>query len=431
MKETIRHDLRHVLFMGISTGGNALLGFSVGIILVRALSAEEYGLFSAAAAVMLVAQEFVGRGINDAMVRLGTDAAAGSTTRIVDVFRAGLALKFFFSLALMLVFFCTPRATLLIFGYPQLQQAIPAMIIATLGFGIWSFILTWHQARMTFGRLALIQPIYNLLRIGFYLIMMFAFTLQWVSAIWIMAAAFFVAIFFSGTEPWRTLAQPFFCRADFRQALTDLWRFSGWGMLAALAFVTLSRMDIFILTRHDTAQEVAIYNAGWQLMTILDLAVATILTVMTPKVAHCKYFEEMLQWSKRTFALCLLTATLSFPLFLLADWYVPLFLGIGYMRSIPLVKIIYCGNIIALLSFPFVGILFARKKYHLIALIQLLLLAASVPAYTFAASSAGITGVAWATFGLRAANAILIFTCVILLLKHAPHKLSPVGCEAS
>ncbi|MDA8159356.1 MAG: lipopolysaccharide biosynthesis protein [Desulfobacteraceae bacterium] len=422
MKEVIRGDLRHVLLMGLSTGGNAVLGFMVGIMLVRALPPEEYGLFSAAVAVTLVGQELVGRGVNDAMVRLGTAAAAGSPARVAEVFRSGLALKGIFSLLVIVVFLLVPGATIKIFGYSRLQQAFPALMASIVGFGIWSFVLAWHQARMSFGRLALVQPVYNLLRIGCYLAVMALSPLRWIPAVWIMAGTFFFSVLLAGGEPWRTLARTPCDGNLFRQTFPDLWRCSGWGMLAALAFVTLSRMDIFVLTHHAAAQKVAIYNAAWQMMTIIDLGTATIITVMTPKVVHCEYRDEMAQWAGRTFFLCLVTALLSSPLFFLAQWYVPRFLGHGYSQSVPLVRIIYWGNVSALFSFPFVGILYARRAYHVVAAIQVFLLAVSVPAYILVASRAGIVGVAWATFGLRVANALFLLSCVVLLIKRAPRR---------
>ena len=421
MKETIR-DFQHIFMMGMSTGGNAILGFAAGVVVVRALSPVEYGLMISAVALILVAQEFVGRGINDGLIRLGNEAAAGSPERVVDIFRAGLALKGLFCLLVIALFLLVPGIVVKMFGFPQLQEAFPAVVATVIGFGFWSYLLSWHHAHMNFGRLALIQPIYNVLRIGFYLAVICYSTLRWVPAIWFMAGAYLISVVIAGTESWRMLASQDFDMDRFRRAFSDLWRCSGWGMLAAFAFVALSRMDIFILTHHAESGEVAIYGAAWQMLLIIDLGTITIMTVMIPKVAHCESLEDMLPWIGRTLLLGLTASILTLPLFLLAHWYVPLFLGLNYAASVPLVRIMYWGNVIGLLSSPLVGILHAKQAFHVIAAIQILMLAIGVPIYIHAIGTGGIKGVAWANFGLRAVNSVIIIICIIFLLKRSPRK---------
>ena len=422
MKETIR-DFQHALLMGLSTGGNAILGFVAGVLLVRALSPEEYGLMSAAVAVILVTQEFVGRGINDGLIRLGNEEAAGSIERVVDIFRAGLALKGLFCLVVVALFLLIPGTAVKMFGFPELKKAFPAVVAAVIGFGFWSYLLSWHQARLDFGRLALIQPIYNLLRISLYLSMMIYSTLRWVPAIWFMAGSYLISVAIAGAESWRMLSRTAFDMRRFKSAFADLWRCSGWGMLAAFAFVALSRMDILVLTHHAETRDVALYGAAWQMLLIIDLGTITIMTVMIPKVAHCESIDDMLPWMGRTLLLGLTGAILTLPLFLLARWYVPLFLGSGYAASVTLVRIMYWGNLVALISSPLVGILHARQLFHVIAVIQILLLAVSVPAYTYATRAGGIVEVAWTNLGLRSVNAVIITLCAIVMMKRSTRKI--------
>lgn len=423
-KKDIRHDFQHVVLMGLSTGVNAILGLAAGMLLVRALPPEEYGLLSSALAVMLVAQELVGRGINDGLIRLGTQGAAGSTERVADIFQAGFALKGLFCLVVIAFFFLIPRSTLQVLGFQEIQKAFPAAVASIVGFALWSYMLSWHQARLDFGRLALIQPAYNLLRIGMYLAVMSYAALQWVQAIWFMAAANFISVVVTGTGSLRVLVRNEFDWNRFRQAFVDLVRCSGWGMVAAVAFVTLSRMDIFILTHYKAPQEVALYNGAWQLLSIIDLLTITIMTVMTPKIAHLNYFEEIMSWVSRTLALGFTGAIFTLPLFFLANWYVPLFLGTNYTASVSIVKIMYWGNVLALLSFPLIGILNARMAFKMSAAIQVLLLTFSIPAYGLAAAKGGIIGVAWTTFGLRFANAVIILSCALMLLRRIPCRIS-------
>lgn len=417
MEKKIKHDFQHASWVGLSTGTNALLAFAAGVLLVRYLPPRDYGFLSSVIAVLLVAQEFVGRGLNDGMVRLGTKDAAGSVERSFNVFWAALILKIFFSFVIIVLSlaFSTEIEQLL-----KLQGAVPALLAAIIGYGIWTYLLAWLQARMAFAHLAALQPISTLLRLSCYIGLIATARFHWKSALWSMAAAFWIAILITGKPLLQELLSRRIQRTELNKALTDIWRCTRWSILAAVAFVTLTRMDIFTMVRYVSVNDVALYNAAWQVLVILDLATVTIMTVMVPKVAHCTHYTETKEWAKRSLLLSLTAGVLTLPLLLLPQWYIPIIFGNHYMPSIEIVQILYWGNLCGLMSFPLVGILFARNAFHLNATIQITLLVVSIPLYLYVVKDTGIIGAAWVTLGLRAANSFLIFCCAGFLLKRSP-----------
>ena len=417
MKRQLQRDFQHIFWVGLSTGGNALLSFIAGMLLVRFMPAAEYGLLSAATAVMLVVQEFVGRGINDGLVRLGTVHAAGSAERTCHIFKAGLLLKSLSCIAIMTLLIGFPSGVGRLLGFNQLQASFPALAVAIAGYGIWTYMLCWFQAHMAFGRFAALQPLSNLLRMVCYLALIATIGLGWIPVLWIIAASFWIAVGVTAPSLWRALRSIPLHRPEFNRAFFDLWRCTRWGILSAVAFVALTRMDIFTLTHYAGATDVAVYNAAWQVLIIIDLATVTIMTVMIPKVAHCSTPDGFVGWLGRTLLMSGVAAMLTLPLVICPQWYVPVLFGVPYTASIPVIHILYWGNILGLMAFPLVGILYARHAFHVNAGIQVLLLAVSIPIYAIAAQRGGIIGVAWATLALRGANACLIIGLVVYLLK--------------
>lgn len=423
MKHHLEHDFRHVFWVGLSTGGNALLGFIAGMLLVRCLPAAEYGLLSAAIAVLLVAQEFVGRGINDGLVRLGACGVAGSADRTCHIFRAGLVLKTLFGLAILVSFVTLPSVMGKVFGFGQLREAFPALAMAITGYGFWTYNLTWLQTGQAFGKFAMLQPLGNLLRFGAYLGFIVFTGLHWLQVLWIIAGAFWIAALLTVAPLVRALRPVPIRSRLFKEAFFDLWRCTRWSILSAVAYVALTRMDIFALTHFTGTTEVAYYNAAWQVLVIVDLATVTIMTVMAPKAAQCSSQRNSIAWIGRTLSLSAVTAVLCLPLVIFPEWYIPLILGAQYEPSVTIVQILFSGNLLGLLAFPLVGLIYARDGFHLNAIIQVLLLAISIPAYTMAAKHSGIIGVAWTTLALRALNATLIVACTTALLLYGRRPL--------
>jgi len=408
--------------MVLSTGANAALGFLSGILLVTGLAQDEYGLVSSALAVFLVAQEFVGRGINDSMMSLGTLAAAGSRDRSNEIFRAGLLLKALVALAFFAVLRCVPQLVVKPLGRPELAAAFPGVAAAVAGFALWSFILTRRQASLEFGALAAVQPINNALRVGLLILFVAFGALTWTRAIWILAGSMIVSALAVGARDWLEIARLRWTTKRVAAAAAEVWRYGGWNMVAAIAFVAYTRMDVFVLTRRLASSDVAVYNAAWQVLTSVDLAGVAIMTVMIPKVCHMRHREDFVSWMARSLRLSAMVALLSLPLPLLADWYVPLLFGTEYAASAALVRNLYWGSLIAQAVFPLIGILYATRSFRTIAAIHVTLLAASVPSYELAVKAGGVAGAAWTTVAMRVACSALLFAAVLRRVLQAPRR---------
>lgn len=421
-----RHDLGHAAVMGISTGGNALLGFVSGILLVRGLSVPQFGLASAALSAVLVAQEFVGRGINDSVIRLSVTGVAGSAERGREVYRAGLILKLLISAVWAMgawVLWEHPHLTERLLGTQEINRALPSMVTSIVGFGLWSLVLARQQTHLQFNRLALLQPVANLLKVALLLVAIALGALTWTGAIWITAASLLLGAAVIGADAWHdTISLPWDAR---RLAVTvgEVWRLARWSILAAVAYVASSRMDVFTLARLTDAGAVGLYNAAWQVLLIIDLAMMTIMAVMIPKAAACTNRAELGDWARRTAKLSGVAAIPTLGLFLFADAYVPLLFGARYAPSASLVRIMYPGSVASLLVFPLVGVLHARKAFHVAAGLQVALLIASIPVYQFAVGRAGAIGAANATLVLRLVNCALLGAAAVVVARAAPKRL--------
>ena len=419
-KKERRHDFKHAWWMACSTGSNAIMGCVAGLVLIRGLSQDEYGLVTSALAFFLVIQELVGRGVNETVVRLGTKQVAGSKQRATEIFIAGLLFKMVISFFVVGTLLTWPQLITIPFGRPELKEAMPAIMVAFVGFGLWNYVLSWHQAMLEFSRFAIMQPIVNFLKLTIFILFFFFGTLSWIKIIWIIALCFFVSALLFGAPRWVAFLRYNWWTKRTLVSLGEIWRYSRWNILAAVAFVSYSRMDIFVLTSQTTKVDVAIYNASWQMLSIIDLFTMSIMTIMIPKASHLTQLKEFVSWGRRCLSLSLAGAILFLPLLFLAGWFIPLLFGTSYLQSIYLFKVMYWGNILTLFIYPFIGIIHARKAFLMNTIIQVFLLVLSVPAYIWGIHLYGSNGAAMVTLFLRITNCILLVAAILFLLSRLP-----------
>lgn len=421
-----RRDFRSFFLVLVSTGANTVLGFLGGLVLIVGLDQAQYGLVSSAMAILLVAQELVGRGINDSLIRLGTDKIANSRARADEIFRAGLLLKVMIAVAIGLLsalFMASSRSYAWLIGDAEVAQALPAIFAAVGGYGLWSFVLTRYQARLAFRRLACVQPVNNALRFTLLVLFIALGALTWLRALWIYAGCLLLSATLFGLKDWTTLFRRAWKPETILPILAAIWRYSRWNLIAATAFVTYMRMDVFMLTRMAGKTDVAVYNASWQVLLCIDLCSISIMTVMIPEACHRVCRGELLRWMLRSMKLSAAGAVMSLPLFLFARWYVPACFGPEYTNSAELIRIIYFGSVLTLFVFPMIGILYAKERFLLIACIHVLVLLVSVPAYANSIEAAGVLGAAWTTLGIKVAASTLLAAAVGWCVLCSPNRL--------
>ncbi len=422
----LHRDIGHTLWTLISSGSNALLGVGGGLLMITCLSVQEYGRISSVLAVVLIVQELVGQGINDSMVRLGTQAVAKDTHRINHIFRAGLVIKLGICGILAVCLLALPDGVYGILGLDRIQEALPQMIAAITGYGLWTLIQAKKQAALDFKTLALIRPVYNTARLCFFALLITMGTFTWMRALWIISGCFFLSAWLIGYRDWLILLRLPLDAESIIAPIGAVWRYAKWSILAGVTYVFYSRMDVLMLTRMKTESDVAVYNAAWQILTILDLCIISIMTTMMPKACHHRYYEDLLNWCKRCLFISVGVSVLSLPIFIFVDDYIPLLFPGAYLISASLLKIMYPAYILSLLVFPLIGLLYALERFYISAIVHSLLLIVSFPVYYMAINTAGTTGAAWGTLILKSATAAILGLAVWWSLSGAPRKASPL-----
>lgn len=413
-------DLLQTFWVLLSTGGNAGLGLLGSLALVVWLTPAQYGLFSSVVAVSIVGQEILGRGINDSVLRLGTQAVSGTRRSSLEIFRAGFLIKLILCLVIWLLFISFSRTLFAALGRPEMNAVRWAILMTIVGSAFFTLVVTRRQANLEFGTLALIRPAINLVKVLFFAVVMYMGMLSWGSAVWITAVSTAGAAVLIGAGDWKEIFRLPWDTGSVMRDMVRVWRYGCWNTIATVSFVACSRMDILMLTRLLEESDVAVYNVAWQILSVIDLCTISIMTTMIPKVCHIVDRGALKGWIARSLKLSLGLAVMAMPLIFLADWLVPRLPHTNYLDSLSLLKIMFPGYILTMLIFPLVGVLYAREKFSRLAVINTSLFCLSVPVYYWGIRLWGTTGAAWGTFVLKVIIAVVMGAEIWVTLKRSP-----------
>ena len=408
MKDESSGDSRHVILTLLSTFLNTGAGLLLNFMMIRFMVPSEYGKFSSVMALLLINQEFVGRGINDSLIRLGTEKVTGSRLYSNYIFLSGLIAKagiFFLFCSGYLLF---APALLRLSGHPEIVEGTWAIMAGVAGYGVWTLLLTRRQAQLDFTRLAFEKPLCNVIRLFLFGLVLYAGMLQWQWMIWIYAISLFMAaVLAGGREFSRLLTLPLKIRR-IKVILQQIWRIASWNTLASLAFVAFSRIDILALTVLDKAEGVAVYNASWQMLAVIDLCTISIMTAMIPKVCHQRSREALKNWIRRCLKISIAIGVICVVFIVAASYLIPLLFNPVYERSVPLLFIMLPGYLITLLIFPLLGIIYARNGFRMLAIINMVFIPVAVAVYWPAHILGGVKGIAFGTMLLKTLMAAVL-----------------------
>ncbi len=412
MKQDSSRDTKHVTVTLLSTFCNTGLGLLANFWIIKILPPIQYGIYSSVLAIILVSQEITGRGINDALLRLGSIKVKTSLLESARVFSVGIVLKFFFFLFFAVCYVASAPFILKALRHPGLSSATGAVLCGVAGYGIWTTLLTRRQAQFAFTRLAFEKPLCNLIRflllIGVYL----SGLLWWQWIIWIYGIAFFISSVLAGWGDFAELARiPLSWKQLFSTA-KDIWRLASWNTIASISYVAFSRLDIMALTAFQTETDVAVYNTAWQVLTVIDLCTISIMTAMIPKVCHCDQRDSMKEWIWRSVRASMAIGILCWLFIFLASLAIPAFLDPIYKDSVRLIYIMFPAYLVTLLVFPLIGIMYAANRFRMLALINMGFIPVGILIYWLGVKTMGTEGVAYGTTTLKLGMSLVIAAAI-------------------
>jgi O-antigen/teichoic acid export membrane protein len=132
----------------------------------------------------------------------------------------------------------------------------------------------------------------------------------------------------------------------------EMFNYERWMFIYSVAYNLLSRVDFFMLGFWVGFHQLGIYNAAFQLCSIVSFLPMALGKVLLPALSELEDREIFRKGKKlvRATTLVCVAATVSIPL---TYWLVPLLLGKAYAASVYILQILLLGFILSLMAMPY------------------------------------------------------------------------------
>lgn len=372
------------------------LGFVAVLVVSRTLGPANFGLFSAAQAVILVVSGVADLGLSITLVRFV------ARDLHVDQHRAHLTLQMATGVRLAMV------VLIMLLGWPLAQatvrwglggQGSPAFAwLALIGAAVTlslNFQVAIFQAYQRFLRLSAWTVGMNVLKLAL------VAGLWWLG--WLWAGSALVAYVLATTVavlvawiflPRRFLRQPA-AMGERWAALSALFGFSKWVTVNYVAAVLASRVDIFLLAHFRGPTEVGLYSAAFQLAMVFPLLAGALFTVLLPHVSQMQGKVQLQAFMRRTLAVSGIGLLLALPAVLFASPLVHLLFSARYAASAGIFQVLCLNFVLALVIQPLSTVLYATDRPDAMAAVTGLQLVLAVAGNWLLVPLYGGLGAAW------------------------------------
>jgi O-antigen/teichoic acid export membrane protein len=347
-----------VLFVGNSL--SAFLGFLFILILARALTVADFGVFSAIYNLVLIFASLTDLGISTGSVNFVSEhLAKGEHEKANEYIKASFAIRLLIVLAtsvLVAIFAPLVSKTLLATRDPKIAiwaAIVPIFLFPDLFF---PFIL---QAKKKFLHSTIIDNSFYAARLVFAFVFYIAGGLTISKAFWAFGAGFVASIIFI----------LIYLRTDFlkshptKDEYKNLLKYSGWIGVNRIVSSISGKLDVQMLAAMAGAVATGLYSIPSRLASFIVVLAASFSGVLAPRMAGFgDRLREKSYIIKSTIALLPITAGIVVWI-IFAKPFILLLFGAKYLPSVPVFQALAAAQIPFLFTVPSVtAIIYSMKK---------------------------------------------------------------------
>jgi len=349
---------------------------SVGsaLILIRGLTVSDYAFFVAFHSIANLFAGLVGNGINRALVRFSAEYLSQTGRNPHSLYATASILEV--AIFLLLMFVCLPfpsKAASLVLGQPAFVKPLQLGILYGLGLLLIQLGRSVYQAEERFtlyvGTLWLKQALTLTLIVGLWLSHALSFeTVAWLTTA--LHIAIGIGIVFRGAGS----ANPVDLRRQDSELIHQFLSASGWLIAYCLTLAAFGQMDVLMLSRFASEEEVAVYGVALQYYWMALLLLGSIHAVLLPKFSRVEMQDPgrqrafLARWLRHSI-------WIAVPIFLFDAVGKSLFVwinGVRYEPSFNILAILSVGVWLSMMFSPLINVLMSRKDFYFLACVGLL-----------------------------------------------------------
>jgi O-antigen/teichoic acid export membrane protein len=348
----------YILFIGNVI--SAFLGFLFTLLVARALSVSDFGIFSAANNLVLIMVSVTDLGVTSGIVNFVAKMRNdGKERKEMEFIKAGFLTRILsISVIALLMILFAPFISTKLLATPDPSVAVWTAIIA-LGFFAWGFFPFVLQARKKFLQSAMVDISLGSSRVIF-TFLLFIFGLLTVN---LSLAVFAASAVVGGFTGMIIVGFKFWKSKPKISIYKRLLRFSGWLGVNKIVSAISGRLDVAMLAAMVGATATGFYSIPSRLATFVVVLASSFTSVLSPRFAAFKDDEKAKHYLKKaTLALVPIIAGIILWI-IIAKPFIVLLFGEKYLPAVPVFQALTASMIPFLMTVPSVSaIIYAMEK---------------------------------------------------------------------
>lgn len=335
------------------------LNFAIILILTRLLGPYDYGKYSFIFVTYATISALGDFGMENTAVRFAAKEKKLTNNIFGLYFLAKSAILAF--VILTLIFF--GKQIFITVHKQEIIEYIPYLIIGFLGESLFFVNDTYLQAIQKFKFRAG-------LNISRYLTCLIYIAILYFHKLVLLKYAFYMyfiplgfSLFF--VTKYIEFIKSYFSKKLDKALLSEIFDYEKWMFNLSIGTNILGRIDFFMLSFWVSYNQIGIYNAAFQLCSIVSFLPYVFGKVMLPKMSELNE-NEIFHLTKKILKPLLGLTIIMLCIIPLTDIFVPLLLGDKYIQSILVLKILLVSVIISLISTPLEQAFYSLGKPKLI-----------------------------------------------------------------
>jgi len=277
IKSKTLQDLVKVLSGNIVAKG---IGFLIIIIISRDLGPEQYGVFSLLLAIFVISIQISDFGISTSYVKYLSE----NLSKANEIFFTVIVSKIILSLiSIFSLFLLSSHISIFFFDSNVYTKLIKFISIAILFHSIYGVIIANYEAKQNFKQYAFLDIFHNLLKIitavlislffiheEHLIYFMYGYSYSIVGILLILLIKNYKKISITN-------------KFNFSHFI-EIYKLGFWIFLSALATMVITRLDIIMLQKMSTSEEVGYYSVAVNLAMIFPLITTSLTITLLPKM---------------------------------------------------------------------------------------------------------------------------------------------------
>ncbi|MGB3862079.1 MAG: oligosaccharide flippase family protein, partial [Candidatus Aminicenantaceae bacterium] len=404
---------RHLILMSTGNILCAGLAFLAILIISRALTVSDFGLFNISISVILMAQPLINFGMLGTMIKfVSAHLARGQEDEAIHVVKAVFYIKVTLSLILAaFVFFTADLLAQHVFRLPSLFPLLRMSAFGIFFLSIFNYVKATLWAYKKFPAYVVIQfftDMAKVLTIG---------ALFLISALTVFSAVSVFSLF----PILGTLLGFFYFREVFsyrgnhtNKLYLQLFSFGKWLFLSNLGHRFFLYIGIVMLARMLDSEAAGIYGLALNLTYIFPIIVSALTSVLLPEVSRFREKDQFIVYFRQSLKISASIGILVVPFLFFAKDLILFFFGERYLGSIPVFIWLALGFLFFAFSQILRPILLALDKPHIVTYTDLVGLVAMIVGCYFLIPHLGVLA--------PALMALIVNVCAMSVLAVYTHR---------